>query len=57
MQFGPIWGVLLSKVVALGLGALAIWLRRVRLIDKLNYWYAALVIWNLFVLLQQSPAK
>lgn len=51
MRLGPAWGVLLSKMVALGLAAIVIGLGRVHLFRKLNYWYAALVIWNLFVLL------
>jgi hypothetical protein len=56
MQFGPAWGVLISKVAAVGLGALAIALRRVHLIQWINYWYAALVVWNLFVMLSLGRA-
>jgi Domain of unknown function (DUF5658) len=47
MQIGPVAGVVLSKIIAVGIGAVCIWLNRVRLISWINYWYAALVIWNI----------
>ncbi len=51
MQFGPAWGVLLSKLIAVVIGAVCIALDRTHLIRWISYWYAALVVWNLAVLL------
>ncbi|HWQ55786.1 MAG TPA: DUF5658 family protein [Bryobacteraceae bacterium] len=51
MQFGPAPGVLMSKMVAVLLGGLCIWLGRAHLIRWICYWYAALVVWNLGVML------
>ena len=47
MQSGPLAGVLASKAVALLLGAVCVWTRRYHVIHLINYWYAALVVWNL----------
>jgi hypothetical protein len=51
MQFGPGFGVLLSKFVAVSLGGLCIWLDKAHLIRWICYWYAALIVWNLAVVL------
>ena len=50
MHWGPLAGVLASKAVALGLGAVCVWRRRYQVIHWINYWYAALVVWNLALL-------
>lgn len=47
MHWGPFAGVLASKAVALLLGAFCVWRRRYHVIQLINYWYAALVVWNL----------
>jgi hypothetical protein len=47
MHFGVLTGLLGSKVVAVCLAAFCVWRRRFRVITLINYWYAALVIWNL----------
>ena len=47
MHSGPLAGVLASKVMAVLLGAICVWRRRYQVIHLINYWYAALVIWNL----------
>lgn len=47
MHWGPLAGVLASKAVALGLGAVCVWRRRYQVIHLINCWYAALVVWNL----------
>jgi hypothetical protein len=52
MTIGPEFGLLLSKLVGLGLGAICIALKRPRVIRLINYWYAALVVWNLALLLK-----
>ena len=51
MHAGPIAGVALSKILALGLAGLCIYTKRTRLVQWASYWYAALVVWNLFVML------
>lgn len=43
---GPILGVVLSKVAALGLVVLCIQLNRRAIIGKINRWYVALILWN-----------
>ena len=51
MAAGPAAGVAFSKVVALSLGGVCIWLQKHHLIRWANYWYGALVVWNLTVML------
>jgi len=51
MYAGPAAGVLVSKVLSLGLGALCIYYKRNHLIRWVSYWYGGLVVWNLMVLL------
>jgi len=45
--------LLASKVVALSLGGFCIWRDRLRVILWINYWYAALVIWNLALIVSR----
>jgi hypothetical protein len=47
----PAIGVGASKLLGLGLGALCVATHRARLISWINYWYAALVVWNLSIIL------
>lgn len=51
MHAGPVAGVAASKVLALGLGALCVYTGRNHIIRWATYWYAALVVWNLMVML------
>jgi hypothetical protein len=51
VRFGPVAGLVLSKVVALGLVAACFALKRMRMIRFINYWYAGLIVWNLVVVL------
>lgn len=51
MHTGPAMGVVVSKVLALGLGAVCVHTRKFHLIRLATYWYGALVVWNLSVLL------
>jgi hypothetical protein len=51
MHAGPAAGVAVSKLLAIGLGALCIYTKREHLVRWASYWYAALVVWNLFVML------
>jgi hypothetical protein len=47
MHFGPGIAVAASKIAAITLAGLCIALNRSHLIRLINYWYAALIIWNL----------
>jgi hypothetical protein len=51
MHAGPAVGVATSKVLALGLGALCVYMNRPHLIRWVTYWYGGLVVWNLTVIL------
>jgi Domain of unknown function (DUF5658) len=55
IQFGPIAGVALSKFVALGMAGLCLYLDKGRLLRWVCYWYAALAIWNICVILASPP--
>ena len=48
---GPVMGVAASKGIALAIAALCIGIGRSRLVMWANSWYAALVVWNLYILL------
>ena len=48
VHWGPLNGLLLSKIVAAGLAFTCLLLRRRKLILWINYYYAALVVWNLY---------
>ena len=51
MHFGPATGVIVSKVLALGIGALCVYANKTHVIRWISYWYGGLVIWNLLVIL------
>jgi hypothetical protein len=51
MHIGPAAGVAASKVLALGLGALCVYVNKSHLIKWVTYWYGGLVVWNLMVIL------
>jgi hypothetical protein len=51
MYAGPATGVIASKVIALGLAGLCIYLRKQHLVRIASYWYGGLVVWNLMILL------
>ena len=51
MGMGPGTGVVISKVLALGLGAFCIWTNKAKVIRWVTYWYSALIVWNLMVML------
>jgi len=50
MQAGPSVGLALSKIVAFTLCGICIWLNRRHVIRWINYWYAALVVWNMVLI-------
>lgn len=51
MHTGPVMGVVLSKLLALGIGGLCVFANRPHLVKWITYWYSALVVWNLMVIL------
>jgi hypothetical protein len=51
LHFGPSFAVAASKILAVGLAGICVALRRSYLVRWINYWYAGLVIWNLFNIL------
>lgn len=51
MHAGPAVGVIASKAVALGLGALCVRSGKMHVIRWATYWYGALVVWNLMVMI------
>ncbi len=50
MSAGPVQGLLVGKLAAFGIGAVCVARRKTRTLDWLNYWSAALVLWNFAVL-------
>jgi hypothetical protein len=51
MHAGPVAGVVGSKVLALVLGAYCIAIKKEHLIRWISYWYGALIVWNLMIML------
>ena len=51
MQIGPVAALLIAKILAVLLVALAMKYKRPRLVVFLNYWFAAVVTWNLGTIL------
>jgi len=51
ISLGPLTGLLLAKCFAVLLAMAAIRFKRQRLIVFLNYWFAAIVTWNLATIL------
>jgi len=52
VHWGQLAGVVLSKIVAVGIAFICLLLRRRKLILWINYFYAALVVWNLYTTLR-----
>jgi hypothetical protein len=57
MRWGPALGVALSKGVALGLAAVCLWAGKRRVIRWISFWYAGLVVWNLYIILVHAVAR
>jgi hypothetical protein len=51
MHAGPTTGVVMSKVLALGLGAFCVWANKAHVVRWISYWYSGLIVWNLTVML------
>jgi Domain of unknown function (DUF5658) len=50
----PAFGVAASKIIALAIGGVCVAADKARLIGWINYWYAALVVWNLCMIITAS---
>jgi hypothetical protein len=57
LQTGPLSGLLISKILAAGLAAIAVFLNRKRLLVFLNLWFAAVVAWNLIAIFLQNAVN
>lgn len=51
MHFGPAAGVVVSKLFALGLGGICVYLKKDHIVRWITYWYGGLIVWNLAVML------
>ena len=51
MHFGPATGVVLSKLFALSLAGICVYLKKDHVVRWITYWYGVLVVWNLTVML------
>ena len=51
MRAGPVAALLIAKIIAVLLVAMAMKFKRPRAVVFLNYWFAAVVSWNLMILL------
>ena len=52
LRFGPVQGLVLSKILAVALAGACLWMGKRNLIRWIIYWYAALVVWNLTLILR-----
>ena len=52
VRWGPVYGLVLSKIVAVGLASACLLMGRRHLLLWINYWYAAVVAWNLYTTLR-----
>ena len=57
MHAGPVTGVAVSKLFALGLGGLCVYLKKQHLMRWATYWYSGLVVWNLMIVLSVAGAR
>ena len=51
MHAGPVTGVMVSKMLALGLGGYCVTTKKNHVVRLVSYWYGILVVWNLMVML------
>ena len=54
---GPVAGVAASKLIALSIGAFALYMKRDRVVRLLTYFSAGLVTWNLLIILASTAAR
>ena len=47
-RWGPVCGLIVSKLVAIALAGVCLAARKKMLLQIINVWYAGLVVWNLY---------
>ena len=57
MSLGPVAALLISKIFAVFLVAVALRLKRPRVVVFLNYWFLAVVAWNLCTIFSQGLSR
>jgi hypothetical protein len=57
MQIGPVAALLISKLFAAFLVAVALRLKRPRVVVFLNYWFILVVAWNLYTIISTGIAQ
>jgi hypothetical protein len=57
LQTGPLSALIISKILAAGLAAFAVFLNRKRLLVFLNFWFAAVVVWNMIAIFLQYSSN
>ena len=55
IQFGPAFGVAASKLLALSLAAMCVWLNKKYVLQWMNVWYGGVIVWNLCIILASRP--
>jgi hypothetical protein len=50
LGFGPVTGLVLSKFLAISLACAALMTKRERLVRFVNFWFVAVVGWNLVII-------
>jgi hypothetical protein len=50
---GPLNGLIISKILAAILAAIAVFVNRKRILVFLNFWFAAVILWNLIAIYLQ----
>jgi hypothetical protein len=57
LESGPLTGLIVSKILAAGLAAFAVFLNKKRVLVFLNFWFAAVVAWNLIAIVRQCTGR
>lgn len=57
MKLGALEGLLISKIFAVILVAMALKFRRQRVVVFLNYWFAAIITWNLVTIISSFARR
>jgi hypothetical protein len=57
LRTGPLSGLIISKILAAGLAAFAVFLNKKRLLVFLNFWFAAVVAWNVIEIYLQCAGN
>jgi hypothetical protein len=57
IRWGPLAGILASKLFAIAILGACLWHRRLTLLRLVNVWYAALTAWNLCIVLRLLTAR